>query len=300
LTQTLIRNVDTPSNQLEKLLGIEVEEELTCTESADEPPVTRCEKLSKIVCSIQGGLGSTVTVDHMHEGIKIWLEGTVEKHSSLLNRDALWKRKARISKLPKYLCIQYLRFFWKPTPESSDHAGVKCKILRPVSFPETLDVYQFCSDAVQNELRINRESEDKAIEEAVKASSSASATAAAATPAEDNAMEIDDEEAKALQEAMAISLGRDPTNSSLFEHLPRNFTGNYELHSLVTHKGRSTDSGHYIGWTRQSPGSDAWWKYDDDKVTEATTADIMQLKGGGDRDMIYLVFYRAKSNADEK
>ena len=29
--------------------------------------------------------------------------------------------------------------------------------------------------------------------------------------------------------------------------LPAEFTGQYELHSMVTHKGRSADSGHYIG-----------------------------------------------------
>lgn len=26
-----------------------------------------------------------------------------------------------------------LRFFWKATPDSMDHQGVKCKIMRPVS-----------------------------------------------------------------------------------------------------------------------------------------------------------------------
>ena len=31
--------------------------------------------------------------------------------------------------------------------------------------------------------------------------------------------------------------------------LPASFTGQYELHSMVTHKGRSADSGHYIGTT---------------------------------------------------
>jgi uncharacterized UBP type Zn finger protein len=70
--------------------------------------------------------------------------------------------------------------------------------------------------------------------------------------------------------------------------------GQYELHSIVTHKGRSADSGHYIGWARQEPGSDYWWKYDDEVVTETTTEEVMKLKGGGDRDIAYLMFYRFK------
>ncbi len=76
--------------------------------------------------------------------------------------------------------------------------------------------------------------------------------------------------------------------------LPTGFTGLYELHSIVSHKGRGADSGHYIGWVRQSPGSQFWWKYDDDKVSEVDTEEILNLKGGGDRDLVYLVFYRFK------
>ena len=34
-----------------------------------------------------------------------------------------------------------MRFFWKETPESRDHQGVRCKILRRVKFTQSLDVY---------------------------------------------------------------------------------------------------------------------------------------------------------------
>lgn len=40
------------------------------------------------------------------------------------------------------------------------------------------------------------------------------------------------------------------------------------LPAIVTHKGNSADSGHYIGWTRQPteengiPGEEDWWKFD--------------------------------------
>jgi ubiquitin carboxyl-terminal hydrolase 14 len=82
----------------------------------------------------------------------------------------------------------------------------------------------------------------------------------------------------------------DPVNIGI--GLPIGFTGQYELHAIVTHKGRSADSGHYIGWVRQSPGSSLWWCYNDDIVTEVRTDDILRLAGGGDRDMAYLNFYR--------
>ena len=40
-------------------------------------------------------------------------------------------------------------FFWKATPDSQDHAGVKSKIMRAVSYPDVLDVYDFCSETIK-------------------------------------------------------------------------------------------------------------------------------------------------------
>jgi hypothetical protein len=40
-------------------------------------------------------------------------------------------------------------FYWKATPDSQDRAGVKCKMMRSVSFPETLDIFEFCNDRLQ-------------------------------------------------------------------------------------------------------------------------------------------------------
>lgn len=152
--------------------------------------------------------------------------------------------------------------------------------------------------------------------------------AAAAAPVASTAMEVagvedlDEDEALALAQALQMSMGgEDPSSSTepvsgekgepsaaavkvevpvevsngpvdLGNGLPLGFTGQYELHAVVTHKGRSADSGHYIGWVRQTPGSSFWWCYNDDVVTEVRTEDILKLGGGGDRDMAYLNFYR--------
>jgi uncharacterized UBP type Zn finger protein len=131
----------------------------------------------------------------------------------------------------------------------------------------------------------------------------------------------DEEEREALRAALLMSMSEDvdsvpvtltpatativkestPSTSGFLNEqsgLPADFTGHYELHSIVTHKGRSADSGHYIGWTRQGPGSRYWWKFDDDVVTEVDSEEIMRLKGGGDKDMTYLVFYRYKASSE--
>jgi hypothetical protein len=44
---------------------------------------------------------------------------------------------------------------------------------------------------------------------------------------------------------------------------------------VVTHVGRFADSGHYIGWARQS--GDNWLKFDDAVVTPVTTDDIKAI-----------------------
>jgi ubiquitin C-terminal hydrolase len=85
-----------------------------------------------------------------------------------------------------------------------------------------------------------------------------------------------------------------PASDHFGAGIPDGFIGEYELMGVVTHKGRSADSGHYIGWVRQSPGSDYWWRYDDDVVTEVTTPEILNLKGGGDWHTAYMNFYRYK------
>lgn len=117
-------------------LGLSFEETVACEESIDEPTIRNTTHSNKLICNIQGGVGSTSAVDFMHDGIRIGLEETVEKFSTVLGRNAKWKKTQKLSTLPDCICVQFMRFFWKATPESSDHAGLKCKILRAVSFQE--------------------------------------------------------------------------------------------------------------------------------------------------------------------
>ena len=65
-------------------------------------------------------------------------------------------------------------------------------------------------------------------------------------------------------------------------------SGKYALTSLVTHKGRGANAGHYIGWRKE--GSQ-WYKFDDDVVTEVKSEDVEKLCGGGDNDTAYILMY---------
>merc|ERR1712019_128430 len=68
-------------------------------------------------------------------------------------------------------------------------------------------------------------------------------------------------------------------------------TGYYELCGIVTHKGRSANSGHYIGYSKDSARG-IWLKFDDEDVTEIKADDAKQLYGGGDHQMAFLCMFR--------
>merc|ERR1712129_263074 len=48
-----------------------------------------------------------------------------------------------VSVLPKYMAVQVVRFFWKTDKKKN------AKILRRVVFPDKLDVYAFCDEALK-------------------------------------------------------------------------------------------------------------------------------------------------------
>jgi ubiquitin carboxyl-terminal hydrolase 14 len=278
-----------------------MEETLTCHEFSDkdtmevegaatEPAVKSFDLHRKLICNIQGGsdASSQTNINHIQEGI--------EKHSDVLGRDAIWSRQQRIARLPPIIVVQFGRFYWKATPDSQDHAGVKCKVMKPVAFSSILDVYEFCTDEVQEILKKAREKAAAEEEERISKK----------LKGEDTKMDVPDEENEeaALQAALAMSMERP---KAVGPGLPENFQGQYELFAVVTHKGRDADGGHYMGWVKaDSPGEQAqkiadtdeanedWYVFDDDEVSPCKTEDVLKLKGGGDWHMSYLNFYRAK------
>lgn len=339
------------ANLIDAVFGLKMEETLTCDELATgtassssmetddqhnalvEPPVITYDLHRKLVCNIQGGSDATsqVNITHIVEGIQLSLTGKLEKYSDALGRNAQWTRTQRIARLPPYLVVQFGRFYWKATPDSQDHAGVKCKVMKPVGFQSVLDVYEFCSDNVKKVLKVARdkarqEEEDRVVKklkgeeegstaEESKSDETLDAKAATAMETEEVAEgkveeeDLDDE----LKAALAMSIEPEP-QPPVGPGLPADFRGLYELFAVVTHKGRDADGGHYMGWVkadntdlrskdnalkREKIGdtdedNDDWFVFDDDEVSPCKTEDILKLKGGGDWHMSYLNFYRAK------
>ena len=71
-----------------------------------------------------------------------------------------------------------------------------------------------------------------------------------------------------------------------------NVSGHYELCAVLTHVGRTAESGHYIAWTKNTKGE--WWKFDDDRVSMVNEDEITKLEGGGDWHTAYICLYKAR------
>lgn len=312
-------------NLVDATFGLKMEEKLTCDEFKDmeesnamevdgeaplvEPPVTKFDLHRKLVCNIQGGSdgNANVNVNHIQEGIALSLNGKIEKNSEVLGRNAIWSRKQRIARLPPVLVVQFGRFYWKTTPNSQDHSGVKCKVMKPVAFSEELDVYEFCTEGVQKYLQVHREAalkeEEERLAKKLKMDSADKEMENAEETLKRDDVEEDDEEAAELKAALQMSLEPSDLMTSVGPGLPDEFQGIYELFAVVTHKGRNADGGHYMGWVKgdqdeslkkEGEEYDDWFVFDDDEVSPCKTEDVLKLKGGGDWHMSYLNFYRAK------
>ena len=66
------------------------------------------------------------------------LEGTIEKHSPSLGRDAQYKKVSRVARLPAYLTVQFVRFFVGKAPNSDEFVSKKIlKVNNKSSIPST-------------------------------------------------------------------------------------------------------------------------------------------------------------------
>jgi ubiquitin carboxyl-terminal hydrolase 14 len=60
------------------------------------------------------------------------------------------------------------------------------------------------------------------------------------------------------------------------------------LQAVLTHKGRSSSSGHYVAWVKTDGG---WAMCDDDHVLPVDEESVLKLSGGGDWHCAYLLLY---------
>lgn len=129
-----------PKNWVDLYMGGKFEQVTRCDDAPEEEVTTNTENFNNLKCNISG------ETNHLREGISIALNETIEKNSPTLNRSANYTRTSKISRLPKYLPVHLVRFFWRKD------TAKKAKILRKVTFQHEIDVLEFCSDDLRKKL----------------------------------------------------------------------------------------------------------------------------------------------------
>ena len=83
----------------------------------------------------------------------------------------------------------------------------------------------------------------------------------------------------ALKKAQEENEDKEMENYSFDDDVGSNNSGYYELQAVLTHKGRSSNSGHYVAWVKYK--GDTWIECNDDDVNPIHVEDVLKLSGGG-------------------
>jgi ubiquitin carboxyl-terminal hydrolase 14 len=232
---------------IDQYFGGTFDVELKCTETDDEQVTKNKEQFLQLSCFI------SQDVRYMHSGLRSKMQEQITKKSSILDRDAVYIKTSKISRLPAYLTIQFVRFYYK------EKESINAKILKDVKFPIDFDAFDLCTPELQEKLAPVRakfkELEDAQVEAASK------------------------EKNKSKGDGKANEVEKKYAPYSFEDDLGSNNSGYYTLQAVLTHRGRSSSSGHYVGWVRHS--GDKWIKCDDDNISPVTTEDVLKLSGGG-------------------
>ncbi|KAI1813157.1 ubiquitin carboxyl-terminal hydrolase-like protein [Poronia punctata] len=311
---------------IEKYMSGQFTSELVCDElgavEAGEKPVVSKDGFLKLNCHIDS------STNHLRDGIVNGLKEKLEKRSEVLGREATYTKTSKITRLPKYLTVHFVRFFWKRETQK------KAKIMRKVTFPHELDVVEFCDDnlkkllvPVRDKVReIRKEVED--VERARKrrkriAEGDDDGLGGSSSKKKDDKKDQKkggadgdvemtetyktDAEIDAERDAQVLAMKKELSaliDSDLVKDEGANQSGLYELRGVVTHQGASADSGHYTAYVKKTAPVDPktgkrleedgkWWWFNDDKVTEVESDKIDALAGGGESHSALILLYKA-------
>lgn len=263
---------------VDKYLSGKFDTVLECDEpaakDAGEVPIESSDVFFKLNCHIGKD------TNHLRDGILASLEEKIEKRSDALGRDAVYTKKSRISRLPKYLTVHFVRFYWKRETQK------KAKIMRKVTFPAELDVVEFCTEELRRQLipvrdkvreitkdeqdmerarkrqkrahqQEQQQANDLAMSEPLQKKQQLETTAADSKKQEgESASEVFKTDAEyEAEKAASLSAAKRELVQLIDPDLAKdegaNKSGLYELCGVITHQGASADSGHYTAYVKK-------------------------------------------------
>ncbi|OWA54853.1 Ubiquitin carboxyl-terminal hydrolase 14 [Hypsibius exemplaris] len=274
----------TAANFVEQYLEGEFEITMKCKESETEPEKHQTDKFQQLNCYLDR------EIKYLQAGLSSRFKEVVSANAVTLGRNADFDKVMKISRLPAYLTVQMVRFYYK------ERQAVGAKVLKDVKFPLLLDVFDLCSPVLQKKLQPYREKFRERDESAVQRDIAATRLAKQ-TNVTVNAPGVTALGSSQLAEKDAGFIKIDEHEDLEWKDGPVSFpddsgssnSGFYELQAVLTHQGRTNNSGHYVAWVRRS--GDVWLKFDDEKVTPVYTEEVLKLSGGGDWHCAYVLLY---------
>lgn len=255
-----------------------------CLALPDEAEKTGFESAPKLDCHID------LNVNFLRDGLKNGLKDTLEKYNDTLQSNAEYQVSKTITRLPKYLTVHFVRFYWRRDTQK------KSKILRRVQFPFELDVAEFLDEsikqdkvAVRDQLRKLEKDHAEVVRDFKKQRKDVAQTPQ--QQQEEEQMKLALIRSKFTDEyAGIVPSGVDLATTT------ENPSSVYELTSVITHQGSSADSGHYQSFVKDSGDLDGntWWRFNDNKVLTVPRDRIEGLAGGGESDSALILIYKAK------
>jgi ubiquitin carboxyl-terminal hydrolase 14 len=274
---------------IDKYLSGNFETTLQCDEEAAREGGEEVERNQEVFLKLDCHIGKDT--NHLRDGLLAGLEEKIEKRSAVLGRNAMYTKTSRVSRLPKYLTIHFIRFFWKRD------ANKKAKIMRKVTFPAELDAVEYCTETLRKKLIPVRDKVREIRKDEEDMARARKRQKIAHRQLEDQANDAENKaDLEPLQKAKEKEKGKDKADDKeadtempdatyktdaeyeaereskvkaakkdLFELIDQdlakdtgsNRSGLYELRGVVTHQGASADSGHYTSYVKKTGAIDA-------------------------------------------
>ena len=250
----------------------------------EDKSVGASEFQNKLACIIAD---QNPAIDYVSQGIGASLVSQVEKRSELTGENAIFEKRVRMQNLPPYLILQKIRFVWKEADVNTGTEGRKAKIFKKVLFPVILDTNDFLTPELQEKIAGNRK---RLIEKELEMKDMEK------EKYEKFKEELNDKDMDTFKIHQLFKKRREEEKKATINEqlwapmVDERCTGNYRLFGVITHKGRSSNSGHYISWIHHK--GEEWMKFDDDFVEKVKEEEILKLHGGGDWHTAYYLIYR--------
>lgn len=236
----------------------------------------------------------SIKTNFLIDGLQNSLKEFLTKKSSVTEQDSKFKYESKITKLPEYLTVQFVRFFWKK------ETSVKSKILRKVAFPFELDVSTLLEETYQKKkvetrdaLRNLLKEEETSLNEFLTKNSISKVPndIEKAEYTKLTTKEKEDKWKEEYEEQLAIW---DSKKNDILAKAEKNEnpTSVYELQAVIAHQGANSESGHYQAFVKDPKDDNTWLKYNDDKITKVSKEKIETLAGGGEGDTALILIYK--------